>query len=123
VGALLVKDKYIVSTGYNGAPSGSPHCEDIGCLRQQLNIPSGERHELCRAVHAEQNAITQAAFFGASTNGSTMYVTCQPCVICAKMMINAGIKKVVYIEGYDDTLSLDMLEEAGVEVVQLKIDM
>jgi dCMP deaminase len=123
VGSLLVKDKYIVSTGYNGAPSGSPHCEDIGCLRQQLNIPSGERHELCRAVHAEQNAITQAAFFGASTNGSTMYVTCQPCVICAKMMINAGIKKVVYIEGYDDTLSLDMLEEAGVEVVQLKIDM
>jgi dCMP deaminase len=122
VGAVLVQNNHIISTGYNGAPSGAKHCEEIGCMREQLHVPSGERHELCRAVHAEQNAITQAAFFGASTNGGTMYITHQPCIICAKMMINAGIKKVVYINGYGDETTLNMLKDAGIEIVQIKIE-
>ena len=94
VGAVIVKDNRIITTGYNGAPSGTHHCTDVGtCQRIELNVPSGERHELCRALHAEQNAIIQAANIGVSTEGATLYVTLQPCVICAKMSINAGIKK------------------------------
>ena len=118
VGALIVKDKRIVATGYNGAPTGCKHCLDIGCLRQEMNIPSGQRHELCRAIHAEQNAIVQAAYSGASVKDGTLYVTHQPCVLCAKMVINAGIKKVIFKGEYPDEMSMDMLKEAGVRVVR-----
>ena len=121
VGAVIVKDKRIITTGYNGAPSGTHHCTDVGtCQRIELNVPSGERHELCRALHAEQNAIIQAANIGVSTEGATLYVTLQPCVICAKMSINAGIKKIVYKGAYPDPLSLDMLSEAGVELIVME---
>ena len=120
VGALIVKDNRIITTGYNGAPEGIKHCSDIGsCYRSELKIPSGERHELCRALHAEQNAIIQAAKIGVSTQGATMYVTLQPCVICAKMAINAGIKKIVYKGDYPDELSLNMLNEAKVELIKV----
>lgn len=118
VGALIVKDKRILTTGYNGAPAGCVHCVDIGCLRQEMNIPSGERHELCRASHAEQNAIVQAAMYGVSINGGTIYVTTQPCSICSKLIINSGIKRVVYKGDYPDELSLKMLAEASVEVMR-----
>lgn len=118
VGALIVKDNRIITTGYNGAPSGLTHCVDTGeCYRQRLNIPSGQRHELCRALHAEQNAIIQAAKLGVSTDGATMYVTLQPCVICAKMSVNAGIKRIVYKGCYPDELAIDMLNEAEIELV------
>ncbi|HID43899.1 MAG TPA: dCMP deaminase family protein, partial [Archaeoglobaceae archaeon] len=107
VGAIIVKDKRILTTGYNGAPSSLPHCLDVGCLREQLNIPSGERHELCRAVHAEQNAIIQAALHGASIANATLYTTHQPCIMCAKMLINAKIRKVVYGKKYNDERGLE----------------
>jgi dCMP deaminase len=116
VGAVVVKEKNILATGYNGAPSGVSHCSDIGCLRQKLGIPSGERHELCRGLHAEQNAIIQAAKHGISINGATLYCTSFPCVICTKMIINAGIKRIVYLEGYPDKLSAELQQEAGIEV-------
>jgi dCMP deaminase len=116
VGAVLVRDKRILSTGYNGAPSGLRHCLDIGCLRKQMKIPSGERHELCRGLHAEQNAIIQAALHGVSTKGATMYCTNHPCIICSKMIINSGIKKVIYRDGYSDMLAHEMLKEAHIEV-------
>ncbi len=119
VGAVLVKEKRILCSGYNGAPAAVPHCRETGCLREQLNVPSGEKHELCRGVHAEQNAIIQAAFHGISVNGSVLYCTNQPCSICAKMIINAGIKKVYYRDGYDDPLSLEMFDQANVDLVQL----
>jgi len=119
VGAVLVRDKRILSTGYNGAPSGMVHCLELGCLRQQSNIPSGERHELCRAVHAEQNAIIQAALHGVSTENATLYCTHQPCILCAKMLINAKIKRVVFKNSYPDTKALEFFEDAGVEVVRL----
>lgn len=118
VGALIVKDKRILSTGYNGAPSGLKHCEEVGCLRDKMNVPSGQRHELCRGLHAEQNAIVHAANFGVSIKGATIYVTDQPCVLCAKMIINAGINRVVFASGYPDDLSKEMLIEAGVELVK-----
>lgn len=118
VGALIVKDKRILSTGYNGAPTGCRHCTEIGCLREKLKIPSGERHELCRAIHAEQNAIVQAAYSGTSIKGATLYVTNQPCVLCAKMIINAGIKKIVFRGEYPDELAMKMLEESGVRIVK-----
>ncbi len=121
IGAVIVKDNRIITTGYNGAPSGCRHCTEIGsCYRQEHNIPSGERHELCRAIHAEQNAIIQAAKIGNTTDGATIYVTNQPCVICAKMCINAGIKRIVYKDGYPDELAMKMLEEAGVQIDVLK---
>ncbi len=119
VGAVIVKDKRILATGYNGAPAGLPHCEEVGCLREKLNVPSGERHELCRAVHAEQNAIIQAAVHGVSIAGGTLYTTHQPCIMCAKMIINAGIKRVVYGKKYADERGLEFLREAGIEVVYL----
>jgi len=119
VGAILVKDKRILATGYNGAPSGIRHCSETGCLREQLGVPSGERHELCRGVHAEQNAIVQAAYYGVSINGATLFCTNLPCSICAKLLINAGIKKIVYQSGYADAISEEMLNEAGVEVIQV----
>lgn len=118
VGAILVKDKRILATGYNGAPSGIRHCDEVGCLRQDSSIPSGERHELCRGIHAEQNVIIQAACYGISIAGSTIYCTNKPCVICSKMIVNAGIKKIFYAEGYDDSLADEILEEACVEVVR-----
>ena len=116
VGAVLVRDKKILATGYNGAPSGLKHCIDIGCIREKLKIPSGERHELCRGLHAEQNVILQAALYGASTKGSTLYVTNQPCVICAKMLINAGIKEIVISDGYPDKLSKKFLKDAKIKI-------
>ena len=120
VGAVIVQDKHIIATGYNGAPKGIPHCEEIGgCLRERMNIPSGERHELCRALHAEQNAIIQAATLAQSIEGASIYITNQPCVICAKMIINAGIKRIVVKEGYPDKLAVDLLAEAGLKIVML----
>jgi dCMP deaminase len=120
VGAVIVQDKHIIATGYNGAPKGIPHCEEIGgCLREKMNIPSGERHELCRALHAEQNAIIQAATLAQSIEGASIYITNQPCVICAKMIINAGIKRIVVKEGYPDKLAIDLLAEAGLKIVML----
>jgi len=116
VGALLVKDKKILATGYNGAPSRLEHCLDIGCLRQKQGIPSGERHELCRGLHAEQNAIIQAAYHGVEIRGATLYCTNHPCIICSKMIINAGIQRIVYDEGYADALAKEMLKESGIEV-------
>ena len=117
VGAVVVKDKNILATGYNGTPSGITHCSQTGCLRQQLDVPSGERHELCRGLHAEQNAIIQAAKHGVNIGDSTLYCTNSPCIICTKMIINAGVRRIVYLEGYPDTLSQGMLEEAGIEVI------
>ena len=121
VGAVITKDKRIMTTGYNGACSGVVSCAEKGeCLRRKLNIPSGTRHELCYAVHAEQNAIVQAAKLGISLDGGTLYCTHQPCVICAKMIINAGIKRVVYSEGYPDEFALQLFTEAGVSIEQLE---
>ncbi|HOW57438.1 MAG TPA: cytidine/deoxycytidylate deaminase family protein [Smithellaceae bacterium] len=119
VGAGLVRDRRILATGYNGAPSGLDHCLDKGCLREQLQVPSGERHELCRGLHAEQNVIIQAALHGVSTKGSTLYCTNHPCVICAKMIINAGIVRIVIRDGYCDKLAAEMLGEAGISVIQI----
>ena len=120
VGAVIVKDKHAVATGYNGAPRGIAHCEEHGgCLRQQLNVPSGQRHELCRALHAEQNAIIQAAAMGHAIEGGTIYITHQPCAICAKMIINAGIKRIVIKEGYPDELAAEILKEAELNVEKL----
>ena len=120
VGAVVVKDKRMLTTGYNGAPSGTRHCKETGCLREKLNIASGERHELCRGIHAEQNAIIQAALHGVSIKDSTLYCTNLPCSICAKMIINAGVKKIIYQTGYADDLSREMLTEARVEIIQYR---
>ncbi len=114
VGAVLVKDRRVLTSGYNGAPSGMAHCAETGCLRQQLNVPSGQQHEMCRGLHAEQNAIIQAALHGISIKDSMLYVTHQPCVICGKMMINAGVKTVIMKDAYPDELSEKMLREAGI---------
>ena len=119
VGAVLVKDKRILATGYNGAPSGLAHCLEIGCLREKNQIPSGERHELCRGLHAEQNAIIQSAFHGIGIQGATLYCTNLPCVICTKMIINAGIKEILYESGYTDDLAQQMLMEARIPIRQI----
>ncbi|MEW5946913.1 MAG: cytidine/deoxycytidylate deaminase family protein [bacterium] len=116
VGAIVVKNKRILATGYNGAPAGIEHCAVRGCLREKLKIPSGERQEICRGLHAEQNAVIQASLYGFSIEGATLYSTTQPCVTCAKMMINAGVRKVVYEGDYPDELALEILNEAGVEL-------
>ncbi len=116
VGAVIVKDKRVLSTGYNGPPRGLAHCDITGCMRENLGIPSGERHELCRGLHAEQNAIIQAAVYGVSIKDATIYVTNHPCVVCAKMLINAQIKEIVYAEGYPDDLAKLMLLESGIKV-------
>ncbi|MBI5968953.1 MAG: cytidine/deoxycytidylate deaminase family protein [Deltaproteobacteria bacterium] len=118
VGAILVMEKRILATGYNGAPSGLAHCLDIGCLRERDQVPSGERHELCRGLHAEQNAIIQAAFHGIRIQGATLYCTNLPCVICTKMIINAGIKEIIYDSGYADELAQQMLMEARIPIRQ-----
>lgn len=121
VGAVISKDKRILTTGYNGAGSGITSCVSRGeCLREKLNIPSGTRHEICYAVHAEQNAIIQAAKLGVSVDGATLYCTHQPCSICAKMIINSGIKRVVFDQGYPDSFSLEMFSEAGVTIEKFK---
>jgi dCMP deaminase len=118
VGALFVRNKRILTTGYNGAPSGLEHCDTVGCARE--GVASGTRHELCRAVHAEQNAIIQAALHGISIEGATLYCTHQPCILCAKMMINARVTKVVYQLSYPDGTALDFLRQAGIVVVRVK---
>lgn len=119
VGALVVKDKRILATGYNGAPAGLDHCQEIGCLREKMGIPSGQRHELCRGLHAEQNVIIQAAMHGVRLEGAHVYCTTQPCLICTKMLINCGIASIVFDQGYPDDLAVDMLREAGVSFEQL----
>lgn len=116
VGAILVKEKRILTTGYNGAPIGAEHCGKVGCLRQQMEVPSGMRHELCRGLHAEQNAIIQAAWHGVKIEGGTMYATYQPCAICAKMIVNAGLKKVVFGGGYPDDLAVRVFNEGNIEL-------
>ncbi|AMK13063.1 CMP/dCMP deaminase zinc-binding protein [methanogenic archaeon mixed culture ISO4-G1] len=120
VGAVIVKEKRVLSTGYNGSPKGTKHCEELGCIRVKLNVPSGTRHELCRGVHAEQNAVTQAAYFGVSVDGATIYTSTYPCSMCAKILINAGIKEIVYSEGYADDLSKELLTEAGIKIREYK---
>jgi len=120
VGAVLVKDKQILATGYNGAPSGIPHCDSQGCLRSELNIPSGQRHEICRGLHAEQNVILQAACHGVSTKNSSLYITNAPCSICAKMIINAGIKELVVFDEYPDKMALEFIDQAKIILRKVK---
>lgn len=120
VGAIAVNNRRILATGYNGTPKGLRHCGEVGCIRQELNIPSGQRHELCRGLHAEQNCIIQAAVHGVQLEGSTIYCTFQPCVVCAKMLINAGIVEIVYENGYPDEMSVSMLAEADVKLRRLE---
>lgn len=117
VGAIIVKDRRILASGYNGAPVGLKHCLEIGCLRERQGVPSGQRHELCRGLHAEQNALIQAAVYGIAIKGAVCYVTHQPCVLCAKILINAGIDKIVFQGEYPDPMALALFEEAGVELV------
>jgi dCMP deaminase len=119
VGAVAVREKRILATGYNGAPKGLEHCLEIGCLRDKLRVPSGERHELCRALHAEQNALIQASLYGISLRDATLYATNQPCVICAKMLINAGVKEIVIRDGYPDKLAMDFFKKAKIKVRRL----
>jgi len=114
VGAVIVKDKRVLTTGYNGSPRGTKHCEESGCIREQMKIPSGTRHELCRGVHAEQNAVIQAAYFGISIKDSTVYTTTFPCSMCAKILINAGVTEIVYSESYVDDLSKKLFDETNV---------
>ena len=121
IGAVIVKDNRILATGDNGVPSGSDHCGSRGCLRDELGVPSGERHELCRGIHAEQNAIVQAAYLGVSIDGSTLYCTNQPCILCAKMLINAGVKRIVIKDGYPDEYAQQMLAEAGLTIERTEI--
>ena len=120
VGAVIVKSKNILATGYNGVPRGITHCEVTGCLREKLNVPSGERHELCRGLHAEQNAIIQAAYHGTSIAGADLYCTNRPCIICSKMIINAGIEKVYYQDGYSDPLAEEMIAESGLTLIKME---
>ena len=120
VGAVLVRDKRILSTGYNGSPRGIRHCSEVGCLRERKNIPSGERHELCRGLHAEMNALIQAANHGVRIEGATLYSTTYPCSLCAKMLINGGIVRIVAAQDYPDALAKEMLDEARIEVVVLQ---
>lgn len=116
VAAIIVQDKRIIATGYNGAPVGVAHCGEVGCLREKMGIPSGERHELCRGIHAEQNAIIQSAVHGAGMKDATIYITHSPCILCAKMLINAGIKRIVYTGDYPDSLALSLLQEANIQM-------
>jgi len=116
IGAVAVRDKHILATGYNGAPSGFPDCLELGCLRDELHIPSGERQEICRGIHAEQNVIIQATLHGVSLEGSAIYATHTPCVLCAKMLVNAKIKRFVSFGKYNDNSFIDLFKEAGIEV-------
>lgn len=116
IGAVLVRDKRILATGYNGVPSGLKHCAEVGCIREKLGIPSGTQHELCRGLHAEQNTVIQAARYGINIDGATIYCTAHPCVQCTKILLNAGIKTIVYRDSYPDELSNILLVESGIEV-------
>lgn len=116
VGAVIVKERRILATGYNGVPTGLRHCNVVGCLRQQLNVPSGQRNEICRGLHAEQNAILQAARYGINIEGASIYINTQPCVVCAKMLINAGIKEIIYQNPYPDELAMDLLKESDITI-------
>jgi len=116
VGAVAVKDKHILATGYNGAPSGFKDCLELGCLRDELQIPSGERQEICRGTHAEQNVIIQASLHGVSLEGSTIYATHTPCILCSKMLVNARIKRYVSFGKYNDNAFIDLFKEAGIEL-------
>ncbi len=115
VGAVIVKGKRLLTSGYNGAPQGLAHCREVGCLRAARGIPSGERHELCRGTHAEQNAIVQAALYGVAIDGATLYCTHQPCVGCTKMIINAGIRRIVYLSAYPDDLARELIAHTGID--------
>ena len=117
VGAVLVRDKRIISTGYNGAPRKLKHCSEVGCIRSENDIPSGQRYELCRGVHAEQNAIINAAYYGISTQDTVMYCSHQPCIICARIIINAGVVKVAHRGDFQDDIALELMKEAGIELV------
>ena len=121
VGCVLVKNKRILATGYNGAPAKLPHCLETGCLRNQLGVPSGKQHELCRALHAEQNVIIQAAVSGVSIAESEIYCTTHPCILCSKMLINCGVTTIYYCESYPDEMSQEMLEQAGVKIVKMPV--
>lgn len=121
VGAVIVKDKRVLSTGYNGAPKGLPHCSEVGCLRENLDVPTGERHELCRGVHAEQNAIIQAAVFGTSIKDGKIYTTNRPCVVCTKLLINANISEIIFDDDYKDELAQEILSHSKVKVRQYKL--
>lgn len=122
VGAVIVKEKRVLATGYNGTPKGLKHCAEVGCVREQLKVPETQRHELCRGLHAEQNAIIQAALFGVSIKDSSLYTTHFPCSVCAKMLINADIKEIIYAEDYTDELSKKMLTESGMKVRKFKLN-
>jgi dCMP deaminase len=118
VGALLVRDNRILASGYNGAPKGLPHCAKTGCLREKLKIPSGERHEICRGLHAEQNVIIQAAIYGATISGATVYCTHKPCSICTKMLINAEVERIVYLEDYNDPLADELISQTDIRILK-----
>jgi dCMP deaminase len=120
VGAVAVRDKRVLATGYNGAPSGLAHCTDIGCIRQKAGIPSGQRQELCRGLHAEQNVIIQAGIHKVDLKGATLYVTNQPCVTCTKMLISTGIEEIIILDGYPDRLARQMLKEASIKLKRFK---
>lgn len=117
VGAVLVKDRRLLTTGYNGAPAGLTHCLETGCLRQEMNVPSGQRHELCRGLHAEQNAIIQGAIYGVSIKGADLYCTHHPCSLCAKMLVNADVQRIILKDHYPDKLAQQLFEQAGIEIV------
>lgn len=119
VGAVIVKNNRILTTGYNGAPPGAKHCDEIGCLRESMSIPSGERHELCRALHAEQNAVIQAAKYGIPIEEASIYTTTYPCVICAKILIASGIKRIIYRGGYPDELSGRFIKDSGIKISEI----
>jgi dCMP deaminase len=121
VGAVIVKESQILSTGYNGAPKGLPHCDEVGCIREKMAVKPGERHELCRGLHAEMNAIVQAAYHGVSVRDGILYCTTRPCSICTKMLINAGIVEIVYIEEYEDELAAQLAREAGLNVRRVEV--
>lgn len=121
VGALAVKDRRVLATGYNGAPGGLTHCGQTGCLRQQLNIPSGQRHEICRGLHAEQNIIIQAAVYGINISGFDLYCTHHPCAVCAKMLINCQVRHIYYADSYPDAMASELFAEAGIRVEHLPL--
>ena len=122
VGAVLVKDNRLLTTGYNGAPKGVPHCNKAGCMRKQLKVASGERHEICRGLHAEQNAIIQAAIHGVSIMGATLYCTNKPCSICARMIVNAEISRIVYMEEYADNFAEELLKETEIRLIKFPVE-
>jgi dCMP deaminase len=122
VGAVAVRNRQVLATGYNGSPKGTPHCAEIGCIREQRGVESGTRHELCRGVHAEQNVIAQAAYQGTSLKDATLYTTLCPCIICMKLIVNSGIREIFYVDDYPDSMSLALADSVGLALVQLKVE-